>query len=253
MIKTVSAFAGYNKHTVLKNVSCSINNGEFVCIIGPNGSGKSTFLKALCGVIPLIGGDVEINGESVLKTDRKNIAKRITYLQQEHTGGNMTVGEYVLKGRYPYLTYPRRFSSHDKELAENAMKKLNIYELSALPLSSLSGGMKQNAYLARALCQDTNNILMDEPTTYLDVSNKIQLMRTLKQLAHNGKCVVAVLHDISLAIEYADRILLLNQGNLIADTTPDLIIDSQEFEKAFCVRIRKVSEGDSNAYGYELL
>ena len=253
MIKIKSLYAGYNKKAVIKNISANIKEGEFVCVIGPNGSGKSTFLKSLCSIIQPISGEIEVDGKSVAFMKRSERARLVSYLQQENVSVNMTAGQFVLKGRYPHLGYPKHFSKIDEIKSEEAMRRLGILELSHIPVSSLSGGMKQSVYLAMALCQDTKILLMDEPTTYLDIANKIKIMKTLKDLSLEGKCVICVIHDISLALEFADRILLINDGALVADTTPELIVKSSDFESAFGVKISRINKGCKSAYSFDLI
>ena len=132
----------------------------------------------------------------------------------------MTVAELVLHGRFPHLQYPRRYTARDREIAQAAMERMHVAQVANRPLATLSGGMRQSAYLAMALSQDTRYILLDEPTTYLDLPHQLALMRTLCELAHEGRGVVAVMHDLGMALSFADRVCLLQGGTVALCGTP---------------------------------
>ena len=253
MIKVSSLLTGYGKKIVLHDINTTFNDGEFTCIIGPNSCGKSTFLKSLCNILTPWEGKVEIDGKDITKIKRYEKARQIAYLQQENKTSAMTVEQFVLKGRFPYLSFPKCFKDEDKKIAEVSMQKLGILSLRDKTISTLSGGMKQNVYIAMALCQDSKNLLFDEPTTYLDISNGIRIIKILKSLALQGKCIVSVIHDLHLAIDFADRILLMDNGEVVADGTPDEVINTPEFETAFKVKATKIISGDVGSYKFDLL
>ena len=194
--------AGYGKQTVLNDVSAFFEKGKLTSIIGVNGCGKSTLLKAILGILSLSSGEIFIDGENLLTISRNEIAKKIAYLSQGKNIPDMTVEQMVLHGRFPYLSYPRRYSSHDREVAIKAMEIVGVAEFAHKPLYSLSGGMRQNAYIAMALAQDTDYILLDEPTTYLDIAHQLELMRILRKLADSGKGIVTVMHNLTIAFDF---------------------------------------------------
>ena len=219
MIKLQNLTAGYGKHTVLKDVTATFEKGKVTGIIGVNGCGKSTLLKAMLGLIPS-DGSISLDGCNLQDMPRKVIAKKSAYLSQGKTTPDMTVEQLVLHGRFPHLNYPRHYTKQDHEIARSAMEQMGIADLAQKPLGTLSGGMRQNAYIAMALTQDTDYILLDEPTTYLDISHQLGLMQTLRKLADGGKGIVTVMHDLPLAFTFCHRILLLGNGQIIAGGTP---------------------------------
>lgn len=230
MIELQNITAGYGKQTVLKDMTATFEKGMVTGIIGVNGCGKSTLLKAMLGLIPA-EGSISLDGRSLGNMHRKEIAQKIAYLSQGKATPDMTVEQLVLHGRFPHLNYPRHYTKQDCEIARCAMEQMGIAALAQKPLGALSGGMRQNAYIAMALTQDTDYILLDEPTTYLDISHQLELMQTLRKLASNGKGVVAVMHDLPMAFTYCDRILLLDGGKIVAAGTPQEVCG--HIEKVF--------------------
>ena len=249
MLKIKELCSGYGKKEVLCDVSLDIRGGELVSIIGVNGCGKSTLLKSAVRMIPAIRGDVLVDGNSIKKMSRGEIARSIAYLSQGRDTPEMTVGEMVLHGRFAHLRYPRIYKKRDREIALEAMRKMGVDAYCDLPVSALSGGMKQNAYLAVALAQDSEYILLDEPTTYLDISHQISLVKTLQALARDGKAVVTVMHDLPLAFSYSDRIAVIDGGRLVAFGTPKEICESTVIERIFGVQVARCEDG-SYAYKY---
>ncbi len=240
--------AGYGKQTVLDGISVDFEKGKLTSIIGVNGCGKSTLLKAILGILSLSSGEIFIDGENLLTISRNEIAKKIAYLSQGKNIPDMTVEQMVLHGRFPYLSYPRRYSSHDREVAIKAMETVGVAEFAHKPLYSLSGGMRQNAYIAMALAQDTDYILLDEPTTYLDIAHQLELMRLLKQLSDNGKGIVTVMHDLPLAFDFSDTLTVMNNGGIIACGTPSELCNLPIIEDIFGVKIKQMQDG---MYSYQ--
>lgn len=212
-IRTLSS--GYSGKPVLNDISLSFAAGTVTVLAGANGCGKSTLLKALAGILPA-SGEILLDGESVHSLPSRHRAQRIAFLPQNRQIPEITVGRLVLHGRFPYLSYPRQYRKADYAAAQDAMETLNISCFAQRPLSSLSGGQRQKAYIAMALAQDTDVVLLDEPTTFLDIAHQLQLMELAKTLASRGKIVVLVLHDLTLALEHADRLVLMNDGTIAA-------------------------------------
>ena len=156
MIELHHVTAGYGKQTVLHDMSLTIEKGSLTSIIGVNGCGKSTTLKAILGMIPLQGGKIMLDGENTSQLSRNAIARKIAYLSQGRNTPDMTVEQIVLHGRFPHLSYPRRYTGRDRAIAHNAMEQMGIADLAHKPLSALSGGMRQNTYIAMALAQGTD-------------------------------------------------------------------------------------------------
>ena len=243
MLELQEVSAGYGKNQVLHHVSASIRKGELTAIIGPNGCGKSTLLKTVLGILLPTEGKVMLDGTPLTGIAPGSIARRIAWLPQEKEPANMTAEQLVLCGRFPHLSYPRRYRKKDREIAIAALNQLGIAHLAQQPLYTLSGGQRQSVYVAMALAQDADYILLDEPTAYLDISNSFALMSTLKNLAQRGKGIAAVLHDIPLAMEYADSILILEKGSLVAQDTPETVYAAGIPDRVFGIRLEKTGHG----------
>ncbi|MBQ8004190.1 MAG: ABC transporter ATP-binding protein [Oscillospiraceae bacterium] len=238
MLELKNISAGYGNRNILEDVTATFEKGKLTSIIGVNGCGKSTLLKAILGILPITQGSITIDGEELSSLNRNGIAQRAAYLAQGKNTPDMTVMQMVLHGRFPYLSYPRRYSRRDRNIAYAAMEKAGVAHLSELPMNSLSGGMRQNAYIAMALAQDTDYILLDEPTAYLDISHQRTLMKTLRELAGEGKGVVAVLHDLPMAFDFSDELAVLHGGRIALRDTPQRVSASCEIEDIFGVKIR---------------
>lgn len=249
MIELNTVTAGYGSHTVLKDVCASFEKGQLTGIVGVNGCGKSTLLKAILNMIPLSGGKVTLDGTGLDKLSRKAIAQKAAYLAQEKNTPDMTVEQMVLHGRFPYLEYPRHYTSQDRQIVQAAMDQMEITPFSHKPLHTLSGGMRQKAYIAMALAQSTDYILLDEPTTFLDISHQLALMKILQGLADSGKGVITVMHDLPMAFTFSDRILVLHDGQVVCCDTPETICRQGITEEIFGVSVAH-SEG-SRGYRYQ--
>ena len=248
MIELNRVSAGYGNHTVLTDVSVTFDKGTLTSIIGVNGCGKSTLLKTVLGTVPISRGAVTIDGVPLSNMRRKDIARKIAHLSQGKNTPDMTVEQLVLHGRFPHLNYPRRYTQEDCQIAFSAMEQTGIAEHAGKPLHALSGGMRQTAYIAMALAQETENILLDEPTTYLDIGHQLEIMRTLRSLADCGKSVVAVMHDLPMAFAFSDRIVLLDNGQVISSGEPQQVCRHSAIEQVFGVSVERVKE--ENAYRY---
>ena len=251
MIEAKNLYAGYGKKSVLENISLNIKTGEFTSIIGPNGSGKSTLLKSLTGIIKILKGEISIDELSSIEIPRQAKAQKIAYLPQGGITNSMTVEQTVLHGRFPYLSYPRKYSATDKKITHSALERVGIKkELWNEPLDTLSGGMKQTVYIAMALAQSTDYIFLDEPTTYLDISHQINIMNLLKNLAEDGKGIVSVMHDLPLAFKFSDNIIVMNEGRIIANDTPEKLSKTDIINQTFGVGIRLDKETGEYSYFY---
>ena len=255
MIELNNITAGYGTarggEPVLRQVSLTLAPGELLCIIGANGSGKSTLLKTAAGLLAPMEGALLVEGRPAAEMTRQELARQIAWLAKGKSVPDMTVEQLVLHGRFPHLSYPRRYSRRDRELAEAAMAQMGLAELAERPLATLSGGMRQNAFLAMALAQDAAYILLDEPTTYLDIAHQLRLMKTLRALADGGKGVAAVLHDLPLAFSFADRAALVDQGRIIACGPPEDLCRSGLIPEIFGVGLEYDAGKEQYFYRYE--
>jgi len=240
--------AGYPGRSVLDDVSAVFPSGALTIVAGPNGCGKSTLLKTLCGILPCASGAVRIDGVPLVSLRRP--ARTVAYLPQNRPIPDITVERLVLHGRFPYLTYPRRYRPEDVAAARRAMEKMALTELADTPVRQLSGGIRQKVYLAMALAQDTPVVLLDEPTTYLDVSHQLQTMDEAKALCTQGKTVVMVLHDLLMAMRAADRLLVMHEGRVAAQGSCEEIWESQCIDHVFGVALRRMDTPDGTQYYY---
>ena len=231
MLKLRHLTAGYGEKTILHDISLDFPPGTVTAILGPNGCGKSTLLKAAAGLLPLSGGEV-------LAPEPR--ARHIAYLPQSRTVPEMTVRQLVLHGRFPWLGWPRIYRAEDQAAADEALRRLGIAELANLPLSALSGGTRQKCYLAMALAQGADTLLLDEPTSFLDIGCQLDLMTLCRELADQGKAVAVVLHDLPLALGHGDRVAVLENGHLLALDAPEEIWSSGILDQTFGVRVLKI-------------
>lgn len=250
MLELKNICAGYGKKQILSDVTLSFSKSKFVSVVGPNGSGKSTMLKASMGILPVLSGGVYVDGENLNSLSQRRIAEKIAYLSQGRNVPDMTVSQLVLHGRFPHLSYPRQYSENDKKIVLRAMSELGIAEFADRPLSSLSGGMRQNAYIAMALSQNTDYILLDEPTTYLDIGHQIELMKILKKLSDSGKGVVAVLHDLPLAFSFSDSVVVFNDGKVVAKGSPSEIYGDTLIRDVFGIELDYSKSEQNYRYKY---
>lgn len=240
MLEIRNLYAGYPGKKVLKGICADIPAKKITVVCGPNGCGKSTLLKTVCGILSPETGEIRLDDQSLLTLPGNLLAQRIAYLAQSRQIPEITVERLVLQGRFPYLHYPRRYRREDYAAAQRALERMDIADLAQTPMSELSGGQRQKAYIAMALAQNAQVLLLDEPTTYLDVSHQLQLMQLARALADMGKTVVMVVHDLSLALQHGDQLLLLSEGQVAARGTPEEVFASGCIDEVFGVKLRRV-------------
>ena len=249
MLEIRNFSAGYEGKPVLQDISLSIPRGAVTVIVGPNGCGKSTLLKALAGILPATGS-AALDGRELGDLDRRELAKVVAFLPQNRPTPEITVQNLVLHGRFPYLSYPRRYRKADYQAAEAALERMGVGNLSDRMVPTLSGGQRQKVYIAMALAQDTDVVLMDEPNTFLDIAHQLQLMEQAKALAGEGKAVVLVLHDLPLALSVADSLAVLLEGRCLCQGDPEAVFQSGNLNVAFGVEIRRIYTEDGWKYYY---
>lgn len=240
MIQLKNVCAGYEGKEVLHNICVNFPEGKITAIVGPNGCGKSTLIKSLVRINPHTSGEIFVKNKNIKDYSSKELAQQIAYVAQNKQIPDISVLKMVLHGRFPYLSYPRRYGKEDLEIARQALDWAGLSDLENELVSHLSGGMQQKVYIAMALVQDSQAILMDEPTTYLDISHQLRLMEMIKQLAEKGKTVVLVLHDLSQAFRIADEVIVLKEGSTLSAGTPLQVFESGKLEEAFGVTIERV-------------
>ena len=223
--------------------------GKVTVLLGPNGSGKSTLLKAALGLIPAGRGQVFYDGIPIEKLSRRQVAQKAALLSQHRPDAEIQAERLVLHGRFPYLSYPRQYTEKDREIARQAMARTGAAEYARNLVSRLSGGQRQSVYLAMLLAQQTRTVFLDEPTAYLDIRHQLDMMAWMKALAEEGRAVVPVLHDLPLAMEYAHRIALMEDGHLVFCGTPEELYASGKIEEVFKIRFTRLEGEDGIHYG----
>lgn len=242
--------AGYGEHMVLDGVDLALRPGEVLALLGPNGSGKSTLIRAALGLLPLAGGQVLIDGADAAALSPRQRAQKAAYLPQTRPVPNITALRMVLHGRFPHLTYPRRFRQEDYAAAMAALEQADAACLARRPMPELSGGQRQRVYLAMALAQDAPTLFLDEPTAFLDVSHQLEVGRLAGQLARQGKAVVLVLHDLPLALSTADRLAVLDGGRLLAVDGPEALCADGILNSVFGIELGRVMTDRGWRYYY---
>lgn len=213
---------------VASNLNADLKSGEMTCLLGSNGKGKSTLMKTICGFIKPLTGEILVNGKNVSLMDEKELARIVAaVLTEKIQVPNASVFELVSYGRSPFTGFLGRLSSEDKDKVHQAIELCGISHKKYSLLSSLSDGERQKATIAKALAQDTPVILLDEPTAFLDLSARVEIMQLLRKLAsETGKSVLMSTHDLDLALQMSDRLWLLNEDGIIAGSPEDLILNN---------------------------
>lgn len=241
MISLSDVSCGYDGNLIVKNISFDVANGQRLCIVGPNGCGKSTLLKSVVGLINH-AGTIEIDSINLNQLKRKEVARKIAFMSQiSSVYFSYTVFETVMLGRYSKMSSSvfSSPSSEDIDYVNHCLEAVDIPHLKDRRVTDLSGGELQRVFLAKAFAQDPEIILLDEPTNHLDLRHQIELIEYLKKWSENSdKIVIAVLHDINLALSFADKILLLSQGCKVAFDTKDVILKNNDFNKVYGLDVK---------------
>lgn len=224
----------YDQRTISQDLSMSIPNGSFTAIVGPNACGKSTLLRALSRLIDPAEGQVILDGRDIHKIAPKDVARRLGLLPQTAIAPDgITVADLVARGRFPHQTFLRQWSRADEEAVAKAMAATGVTDLSSRSVDELSGGQRQRVWVAMVLAQETPILLLDEPTTFLDIAHQIDLLDLLSDLNGEGRTIVAVLHDLNHACRYASHLVAMKDGAIVARGAPDEIVTANLVEAVF--------------------
>jgi iron complex transport system ATP-binding protein len=226
---------GYDEQPVVANLDVDVLDGKVTAIVGANACGKSTLLRGLARLLTPRAGAVYLDGTSVTELSTLDVAKVLGLLPQSPIAPDgITVADLVSRGRYPHQGWFRRWTDRDHDAVARALDATGTADLVDRPLRQLSGGQRQRVWVAMALAQDTDLLLLDEPTTYLDIAHQVDLLRLLRKLnAANDKTVVVVLHDLNLACRFCDHIIAMADGAIIAEGPPTEVVTAELVEKVF--------------------
>ena len=239
MIHLDNINAGYAGRLMLQDIAVHIAAGEFVGLIGPNGSGKTTLLRVISGTLPVRRGEVWLRGRRLRDMSRRDVAKIVAYLLQDHAPTlAFSVREVVLMGRSPHLPRFGRESERDLAIAGQAMDRAGVSHIADRPITEISGGERQRAFIAMCLAQEPQAVLLDEPTSHLDIGHQLSILNLVRNLSRQTRLtVVAVFHDLNLAAEYCDRLVLLNQGRVVAIGTPVDVLTTETILNVYGVSV----------------
>ena len=232
--RSVSVRYRRDRPLALTQVSCAVNAGELVAVVGPNGSGKTTLLRALLGLVALEEGLALVDGRPVADWSRRELAQTIGVVgQQEETVFPLTVAETVMLGRYAYLGALGAPGERDRAAVQTALERCDILDLVRRPVDSLSGGEWKRVRVARALAQEPRALVLDEPTASLDVRHEMELFELVNQLVRDGLGGLVITHHLNLAARFAQRILLLDAGSVVATGTPAEVLTRETLSRVF--------------------
>ncbi|GAA1495556.1 ABC transporter ATP-binding protein [Paeniglutamicibacter kerguelensis] len=226
---------GYDERVISRDLSIEIPEGAFTVIVGPNACGKSTLLRALSRLLKPKLGSILLDGRTIHSYKAKEVARKLGLLPQTSTAPDgISVADLVARGRYPHQSLIRQWSKHDEAAVVDAMAATNVTSLSGRQVDELSGGQRQRVWVAMALAQQTPTLLLDEPTTYLDIAHQIELMELFSRLnRENNQTMVAVLHDLNHACRYATHLIAMKDGNVVAAGNPSEIVTAELVEEVF--------------------
>ncbi|MCW8220283.1 ABC transporter ATP-binding protein [Streptomyces halstedii] len=239
-----SVTLGYDRRTIAENLSVEIPDHSFTVIVGPNACGKSTLLRALSRMLKPERGEILLDGGSIHRLPAKKVARMLGLLPQTSTAPDgITVSDLVSRGRYPHQGLLRQWSPEDERIVRESMESTGVGELAGRYVDELSGGQRQRVWIAMALAQETPLLLLDEPTTYLDIQHQIDVLDLCAELHETrGRTLVAVLHDLNHAARYATHIVAMRQGEIVAEGAPADVVTADMVEEVFGMRCQIIDD-----------
>ncbi len=243
-LTTYGLRVGYGGREILSGVDLALRAGAVTAIVGPNGSGKSTLLRTLCRLLAPEEGFIAMGDRPLTTLRTRHLAKAMAFLPQAPTAPDgMTVRELVARGRHPHQSLLRQWSADDASAVDAALQLTGLAELADREVQTLSGGQRQRAWIALTLAQDTGILLLDEPTTYLDIAHSVEVLDLVDHLCVDlGRTVVMVIHDLNLATRYADELVVVHEGGIAAQGSPDAVITEHLLETVFGLTARVVAD-----------
>ncbi|MFD7463222.1 ABC transporter ATP-binding protein [Streptomyces tendae] len=234
---------GYGARSVIDGLDVAIPPGVITTIIGPNGCGKSTLLRTLSRLLRPSGGTVVLDGEDIAALKTREVAKKLGLLPQAPVAPEgLTVSDLVARGRHPHQSWLRQWSSDDADVVRRALAMTGVSDLADRPVDSLSGGQRQRVWISMTLAQGTDLLLLDEPTTYLDLAHAVDVLDLVDDLHESGRTVVMVLHDLNLATRYSDNLVVMREGAILAQGHPRDVITADLLHEAFGLRAKVIDD-----------
>ncbi|MCU8591074.1 ABC transporter ATP-binding protein [Streptomyces olivaceus] len=234
---------GYGSRPVIDGLDVSVPPGVITTIIGPNGCGKSTLLRTLSRLLKPTGGTVVLDGEDIGTLRTRDVAKKLGLLPQAPVAPDgLTVSDLVARGRHPHQSWLRQWSSDDADVVRRALAMTGVADLADRPVDSLSGGQRQRVWISMTLAQGTDLLLLDEPTTYLDLAHAVDVLDLVDDLHESGRTVVMVLHDLNLATRYSDHLVVMRDGAVLAQGHPREVVTADLLHEAFGLRARVIDD-----------
>ncbi|WP_394939670.1 ABC transporter ATP-binding protein [Psychromicrobium sp. YIM B11713] len=235
---------GYERRLIIEGLSIDIAPGAVTAIIGPNGCGKSTLLRGLGRLLKPSAGEVQLDGKPIGSISTRQVATRLSILPQNPSApAGLTVSDLVSRGRHPRQRWYQQFSRADESVIREALEATDIADLAEVPIEELSGGQQQRAWISMVLAQQSEILLLDEPTTYLDLAHQVEVLQLVSRLNRElGRTIVMVLHDISLAARYADHMVAMKGGRIVASGTPAEVVTEEHLLEIFGLEASVVTE-----------
>ena len=225
---------GYGQRIIIEGLDIDIPESELTVIVGPNACGKSTLLRALARMLPVTEGIVELDGQPIGRQNPKAVARRLGLLPQNPIAPDgIVVEDLVGRGRYPHQGVLRQWSDADERAVENALERAKVSDLADRNVGELSGGQRQRVWIAMALAQETPLLLLDEPTTYLDIAHQVEVLNLARSLQRDGFTVVVVLHELNLAFRYATNLVVMRDGAIVAQGAVNDVVTAELIEQVY--------------------
>ncbi|WP_414564125.1 MULTISPECIES: ABC transporter ATP-binding protein [unclassified Anabaena] len=243
-LSTKSLSLAYDGAPIIRDLNLAIPSGQISALVGANGCGKSTLLRGLARLLKPCGGKVYLDGTSIFNLSTKEVAQQLGILPQSPVAPEgLTVRDLVAQGRYPYQNWLQQWSAKDEQIVQQSLEITYLLELADRALDTLSGGQRQRAWIAMALAQDTDILLLDEPTTFLDLAHQIEVLDLLYELNHTqGRTIVMVLHDLNQACRYADYLVAVKEGRIFTAGEPNQVMTEEMVKEVFGLQCRIVPD-----------